>query len=301
MTPTILAVGASGKFAGLVLPELAKRGAKVRGLIRNASEAGEVRRHGASETAVGDLRDRTSLDAALLGIEAVFYILPATLPNEVEVGHGMVDAAKAAGVRRFVFSSLIHPVLGALSHHITKAAIEEAVLASDMEFTFLHPAVFFQDITAAQLADVRTSGVFSEPWSTGTRFSRVDYRDVAEVAAIALTEERLNYGTFELCADGHPDRHDLAALMAAVLGRKVKATRLSPPASPKPPAGSNAEKEALKMAAMFDWYDRHGLVGNPLILHAILGRPPRTLGAYLEELAAEAPPVVERAQLRRLA
>ncbi len=299
MTPTILAVGASGKFARLVLPELARRGARVRGLIRNAPDAGEVMRHGAWETAVGDLRNRASLDAALRGIEAVFYISPATMPNEVEVGRSMVDAAKAAGVRRFVFSSLIHPVLGALSHHITKAAIEEAVLASDMEFTFLHPTLFFQDITAAQLADARMSGVFSEPWSTNTRFSRVDYRDVAEVAAIALTEERLNYGTFELCADGHPNRHDLAALIGAALGRKVEAAKLSPPPSAKPPAGSDEEKEALKMAAMFDWYDRHGLVGNPLTLHAILGRAPRTLRAYLDELVAEALPAVELAQLRR--
>lgn len=41
----------------------------------------------------------------------------------------------------------------------------------------------------------------AEPWSDETRFSRVDYRDVAKVAAIALTSDRVLYGTFELCAD----------------------------------------------------------------------------------------------------
>ena len=49
---TILAVGAAGKFAGLVLPALAQRGAKVRGLIRRASDAEEVRAHGATDVAV---------------------------------------------------------------------------------------------------------------------------------------------------------------------------------------------------------------------------------------------------------
>jgi hypothetical protein len=37
---------------------------------------------------------------------------------------------------------------------------------------------------------------------------------------------------------------------------------------------------------MFDWYDQHSMLGNPLILRAILGREPRTLRAYFEELTA---------------
>jgi hypothetical protein len=42
------------------------------------------------------------------------------------------------------------------------------------------------------------------------------------------------------------------------------------------------------MTKMFDWYDKRGLLGNALVLRAILGREPRTLKAYLEELAASA-------------
>ena len=39
------------------------------------------------------------------------------------------------------------------------------------------------------------------------------------------------------------------------------------------------------MKPMFDWYDRHSLLGNALTLRAILGREPRTLRSYFEELA----------------
>src|SRR5258705_3003789 len=73
---TILAVGAAGKFAGLVLPALAQRGAKVRGLIRRASDAEEVRAHGATDVAVGDLGDRATVNAALDGIGSAFSIEP---------------------------------------------------------------------------------------------------------------------------------------------------------------------------------------------------------------------------------
>ena len=62
--PLILAIGSAGRFAGLVVPELAMRGARVRGFVRDATQTGTVIERGATEVAVGDLRDRKSLDAA---------------------------------------------------------------------------------------------------------------------------------------------------------------------------------------------------------------------------------------------
>ena len=279
---TILAVGAAGKFAGLVVPELAKRGAKVRGLIQDSKQGNAVLRAGAAEVVVGDLTDRASMDAALKGVDAVFYIPPAFIPNEAQIGESMVAAAKQAGIRRFVFSAVIHPSLSVLSNHAAKAPVEEAVLASDMEFTFLQPAMFFQNYAGAWPRVVK-SGVYAEPWSVETCFSRVDYRDVAEVAALALTEDRLLFGTFELCAEGNLNRKDVAALMSKVLGREIKAGNVSlPPAAP----GTPAQSPPGAMKTMFDWYDHHGLLGNPLTLRAILGREPRSLQSYFGELAA---------------
>lgn len=68
---------------------------------------------------------------------------------------------------------------------------------------------------------MKKSGIYAEPWSAQTRFTRVDYRDVTQVAAMALLEDDLLYGTFELCAQGIHDRYDLVALMSKVLARKI--------------------------------------------------------------------------------
>lgn len=226
-TPMVLAVGAAGRSAGLVVTELAKRGARVRGLVRNAGQGEAVRGRGAEEVAVGDLRDRGSLDAALEGVDSVFYIAPAFIPGEAEVGKGMVDAAKRTGVRRFVFSSVIAPVIGVLDNHIEKAPVEEAIIGSGMEYAILQPVLFFQNLAGGWSRVVET-GVFAEPWSTETRFGRVDYREVAEVAAIALTEDRLLYGTYGLSSEGNLDRNDVARLMGEVLGREIRSARLDP-------------------------------------------------------------------------
>lgn len=273
---TVLAVGAAGKFAGLVVPALASRGAHVRGLVTKQEQRAEVHANGAAEVVVGDLADPVAIASALKDVDAVFYIAPAFMPEEAKVGRNFVAAAIDAGVRRFVFSSVIHPVLSGLSNHAEKAPVEEAVLNSDLDYTFLHPTLYFQNF-APSWDRVLKTGILAEPWSNETRFSRVDYRDVAEVAAIALTEDRLLAGTFELCAEGHLNRHDVAALIASVLGKPVEARRLDP---------ASLGDSAQPMAPMFEHYDKFGLVGNALTLRAILGREPRTLRSYFEELAA---------------
>lgn len=281
---TVLAVGAAGRFAGMVLPELAKRGVTVRALIRDPGEADKVRAHGASEVAVADLQDMKALSAALAGVERMFYIAPTFSKDEAGMGQQVVDAASRAGVQRFVFSSVIHPILSALVNHIAKGPVEEAVLTSGMEYTFLHPAIFFQNYAAAWPSVVKT-GVLAEPYSADKRMTRVDYRDVAEVAAIALPENRLLHGTFELCAAGDLNRHDVAALMGRALGRAVEVRSPSFDAWAEQVKVPHDAEQMAPLKIMYDWYDAHELLGNWLTLHAILAREPRTLLSYFEELA----------------
>ena len=269
----VLAVGAGGKFAGLVVPELANRGLKVRGLISTREKEAAVRSHGAAETFVGDLTNAEQVGAALAGMDAAFYIAPFAMADEAEAGKQFIRLAKEAGVRRVVFSSVIHPGLATLENHAVKLPVEEALLESGLEFTIMNPAMFFQNI-AIGWKKVQQTGEYEEAWSNETRFSRVDYRDVAEVAAIALTEDRLLDGTFELCAEGHLNARELADLMGEVLGRPVKANR-----GPLPPS----DKVPAQLLEMMRWYDSHSLIGNPLTLSAILNRPARSLRAFLAE------------------
>jgi len=274
--PPILVVGASGGFAGHVVPAIVARGVQVRGMIRRPDQSALVRQHGAQETVVADLADDHSLAHAFDSVERVFYIAPAFMPQEAEVGRRFVATALAAGVKRIVFSSVIHPVIASLANHAAKAPVEEAILDSGIEYTFLHPALYFQNFERGWDKVVET-GTLAEPWSPETRFSRVDYRDVADVAAIALTEDRLLYGTFELCSDGWLNRYDIAALISDVLGRDICAERIDP---------ETLGGEAESMRPMFAHYDHVGLRGNPTTLAAILGRQPRTLKAFFQELAA---------------
>lgn len=278
---TVLMVGSTGHYAGLVLPELKKRGARVRALVRGSDQADAARRRGADETVTGDLTDPDSLLRAAEGVDGVFHINPAFAADAAAMGTGMVEAAVKAGVGKFVFSSVYHPSLS-LSNHADKRPVEEAAYDSGMDFTVLQPAMFMQMLDSSWVS-ARDHGQVVGPYSRKSRMCYVDYRDVAEAAAIALTGDALSFGTFELCSPGMFDRVELAALMSTALGRPVEALELTPDSAvttmPEGPMRAG-------VTAMMTSYDRYGFRGgNPLVLQAVLGRAPRSVQDYINELA----------------
>lgn len=279
----VLMVGATGKFAGHVLPALLSRGVKVRALVRDNESERIARDRGADETVIGDLSDARGLISAAVGADGVFHIGPAFEPREAEMGVTLVDAAKAAGVRKFVFSSVIHPSISALPNHSAKRPVEEAIYESGMTFAVLQPAMFMQNFEAAWPEVLRT-GRFALPYSRRARACYVDYRDVAEAAAMALCLDTLDYGTFELCAPGLYNRVEVAAMMSHAAGRTIEAGQIGFEEwadAARIPHGF----ERVGLKRMYADYDQYGFQGgNALVLRRVLGREPHTLQNYFQEL-----------------
>jgi uncharacterized protein YbjT (DUF2867 family) len=280
----VLMVGATGRHAHLVLSELTRRGVDVRALVRNPERAQVARDNGAAETAIGDLEEPDSLIDAVAGMDGVFHIGPAHSASEAQMGLAMVDAARAAGARKFVFSGVIHPSISAMTNHAAaKLPVEDALYSSELDFTVLQPARFMQNFERSW-NDIVANDRLAQPYALTAKMCSVDYRDVAEVAAMALTGDELSYGTFELCAPGMQDSYEVAAILSEVLGRPITAVQI-----PLDQYSSQLPEGAFRdgMTRMMAHYDRHGLPGgNPLVLRAILGREPRSLAEYFRELAA---------------
>ncbi len=216
----------------------------------------------------------------------MFHLNPAFAPNEAELGVAMVDAAVAAGVKKFTFSSVIHPSISKMRNHSAKRPVEEALFESGLTFTVLQPTMFMQTL-ADGWKEVIERSTFSLPYPNDKRASYVDYRDVAEAAAIALTSDKLDYGTFELCARGMLDRVELTQIMSEVLGRAITPFEITfdewvrQAHIPEGPFRDGMQR-------MYADYAKYGFPGgNALVLHAILGREPRTLKDFFKEQAQE--------------
>lgn len=269
----VLAIGATGNYAGLVVPALVARGLDVRALVHDRSKAAVPQSRGAHEIVLGDLGDSASLDKAMDGVDGVFLITPAFAADATQLGLNAVEAATRAGVGKVVYSGVYHPSLS-LANHASTRPVEEALYHSDLAFTVLQPAMFMQGLIGAYRQALR-SGTVVMPWSKRSRMSYVDYRDVAEAAAIAFATDHLDHGTFELAAPGTYDRVQIAGMMSEVAGRELTATDAGQPPSGLPEG----------LTAMFRDYDRYGFHGgNALVLSSILRREPRGLRAFLGEL-----------------
>ncbi|UWZ85980.1 SDR family oxidoreductase [Occallatibacter riparius] len=283
----VLMIGATGRFAGLLVPELIKRGVWIRALVRSREAERAARDRGVDETVLGDLEDARGLISAAVGADGVFHIGPAFHPRESAMGVTMVNAAKAAGVRKFVYSGVIHPSLSKLTNHAAKRPVEEALYESGMTFTILQPASFMQNIEIEWPRIVET-GLYALPYSQRAKVAYVDYRDVAEAAALAFVTERLDNGAFELSAPGMYSRIQVAGMISEALGRRIEAARIDfdewadGAGLPEGPQRRGMQR----LYANYDQYGFHG--GNGIALRSALGREPRGLRQYFRELASSA-------------
>lgn len=269
----VLATGATGQYAHHVVTALVAHGIDVRGVAHDPAKADEARRAGATETVQVDLADADAVAEALHGVEGVFLITPAFHPDATLMALNVVAAAVDAGVEKLVYNGVYHPSLS-LPNHAGTRPVEEALYASDLDFTVLQPAMYVQALEASYRSALQTGAVVA-PWSKHSKMTYVDYRDVAEVAALAFVESRLSRGTFELAAGGMVDRVEIAEMMSRVAGRLLRAEDTDD--VPPGPEG---------LATMFADYDRHGFHGgNSLVLHAILNRRPRSVADFIAELA----------------
>jgi len=286
LSQPILVTGASGKTGQRVVAAIAKRGGKVRALVRRQEAGDALQKAGAAEIALGDLMDRDSLRRAMTGAGQVLHICPPMHPQEDTIARTMIELAGELAVGRFVLYSVLHPLLADVPHHDRKLQAERALVDSGLSYTILQPGRYMQHLAAIWPA-VLASGMHSMPFSTASRFSLTDLSDLAEASARIMTEDGHDGATYQLAGPEALSQDDCAAILTRVLGRPIRAVA-------KPLEDFRADAAAAGMPAqriegmmrMNAHYDGHGLIGNPNVLRWILGRDP---GRFADYVARELP------------
>ena len=280
----ILVTGAAGKTGTHIVTELLARGVKVRAWVRTPAHAARLG-VGEVEIVVGDMMDARLWRQALVDVDAVYHIAPNMFPNEYELGKLAIAAAVDAGIRRFVFHSVLHPQTEAMPHHWQKLRVEEHLFTSGLPFTILQPAAYMQNLLAQWPAIVET-GVLRQPYAPETRISLVDLADVAAAAARVLLEPGHEGAIYELTGTRALSQHEVATILSRALGRPVRAEAI-------PRQEWAAQVSALSAYArstllkMFDYYEANGFVGNPNVLRWLLGREPASLAAFARRHAPQ--------------
>jgi uncharacterized protein YbjT (DUF2867 family) len=148
----ILVVGATGTLGGMITRQLLEQGQQVRILARSGSDSASLEQAGA-EVVFGDLKDPASLDKAVAGIDYVMTTANSAVRGgddnvqtvEIEGNRNLIDAARRAGVKQFVFVSALGASADSPSEFLRgKAAAEEHLRASGVPFTILVPNIFME-------------------------------------------------------------------------------------------------------------------------------------------------------------
>ena len=147
----VLVTGATGKQGGACVEALLTRGHQVRALTRNsASPAANRLRERGVEITIGDFSDRDSLIHAARGVDVVYAMsTPYEQGAEKETAQGITitDAAKAARVGHFVYSSVASANRGTgIEHFDGKYAVEKHLQASGMPYTIVAPVFFMENL-----------------------------------------------------------------------------------------------------------------------------------------------------------
>jgi uncharacterized protein YbjT (DUF2867 family) len=276
----ILVTGAAGKTGRAVIKALVARGQAVHAFAHREVHRSPLLALGAATVSIGALDDADAIARVAEGGGAVYHICPNVGPRELPFARAVADGVMRAGVRRFIFHSVLHPQIEAMPHHWQKSRVEEMLFASDLDVTVLQPTAYMQNILAGWRA-ITNDGVFRVPYPPSTRISLVDLDDVAEVAALTAIGDNHIGASYELVGTAPLSQNDVANALGAALSRPIRVEEETPDAwEARARASGMDDYQRDMLTRMFRYYERHGLVGNPTVLTALLGRAPATLAEF---------------------
>ncbi len=217
--PTIAVTAATGQLGRLVVQDLLDRGAEPVAVVRDAGKAAAILPAGA-EVRVASYDDRGALEAALGGVDTVVLISGSEVGQRVRQHTAVVEAARAAGVTRVIYTSAPHADTTSLVLAPEHKATEEVLVASGLGWTILRNNWYHENYTG-QVAQAAESGVLLGSAGEG-RTASAARRDYAEAAAAVAVGEGHENRVYELAGDHAWTMPELAAAITEVTGRAVE-------------------------------------------------------------------------------
>ncbi len=270
---TLAVTGATGHLGRLVVEHLISRGTtadQIVALVRRPEAAADLASQGVAVRHF-DYEQPDQLAAALNEVDSLLLVSGNEFGRRAAQHQGVIDAAKAAGVSRIVYTSApdadvsINPV--APEHKATEAAL----VASGVPHVILRNGWYHENYLA-DLSSAAQSGEILTAAGEG-RVASAARSEYAEAAAVVLASAEVGR-TYTLSGDVAWSFDDLAADLATVLGRPVSVHRVSPEAKAEALAGFGLDPGMVGFVVGVDAAIAAGELGfTNGELSALIGRP----------------------------
>jgi uncharacterized protein YbjT (DUF2867 family) len=276
----ILVTGATGNQGGAAASRLVTTGWRVRALVRDPDKpAARALAWKGVELAKGDLNDRASITKAMAGVYGVFAVFAwreGDIESEIRHGENTIDAAKAAGVKHFIYSS----VGGAerstgIPHFDSKWQIEEYLRATGLPVTILRPVFMMYNFNRPEMQSSIRNGTISMAIKPDRPLQMLAADDLAVFVNLAFETPADYVGKAIELAGDELAMAGAAEVFSRVVGRPVRF--MEQPMS-------QLRKISKERALMMEWFNRQGYRADIKALR-VLHPGLMTLEAWLRSTA----------------
>jgi uncharacterized protein YbjT (DUF2867 family) len=273
----ILITGATGNIGKELIPILAQTGRPIRVFVRDERKVAHL--DACVERAVGDLDKPGTLVPAVKGVEQIFLV---TYETRQDVN--VLEAAKRAGVQHIVKLS----TLEATEHKIQVGRWhyerEELIRTSGLDWTFLRPGMFMSNSIGWWAESIRGQGSVFFPGGKKGKVAPVDPRDVARVAAAALTQPGHDGQAYELTGSELFTIGEMVQVISHVLGKPVQYVDIPPIAAKLFMLKTGMDKTLVNalMEMLKSLRRNEGAIVTDTV-ERITGQPPRTFEDWCRE------------------
>lgn len=214
---TIVITGATGHLGQLVIEKLKQKvdASEIVALVRTPAKAAGL----GVATREADYTRQDTLDVALKGVDTLLLISGNEIGQRAVQHENVIRAAVKNGVKRIVYTSLLHADKSPLNLAPEHVQTEQALKNSGLDYTILRNGWYSENYTGS-IAPALGLGAFYGSAGEG-KISSAPREDYAEAAVVALTGQGHEGKTYELAGDEFYTLTDLAAEITAQSGKDI--------------------------------------------------------------------------------
>jgi len=288
MSDRVLVTGASGHLGRLVLDKLLERGVAPGRIIATTRDASKLAGYAEKgvEVRTADFNDVAGLAGAFKGAAKLALISTDALDDQGTRRRqhaNAVDAAKAAGVKHIVYTSMPDPspdnrVIFAPDHRLT----EEAIKASGLSYTILRNT-WYQENMFMSLPQALASGHWYTSAGEG-RIAHVARADCAEAIAAVLASDSTESATYTLTGSESRTTAEVAGFASEILGKPLEVIHLTDEQLAGGMKAAGVPEFMIPTIISFEAATREGnLSARTDDLEKLTGKPPIPFRAFFEQ------------------